>query len=115
MRPNAIDHELSYPQAARAVLESFYVDDGLTGADSVEEAIELREWLPELFLLGGFELKKWKSSEAAGTSSIPSSLVDPHHEMEITHVSGFTKVLGVEWIPCKDAFRPMVSSMVPVG
>ena len=41
MRQNPIDNELSYPQAAQAVFKSFYVDDGLTGADSVGEAIEL--------------------------------------------------------------------------
>ena len=45
MRQNAIDHELSFPQAVWAILESFYVDDGLTGADSIGEAIEHRERL----------------------------------------------------------------------
>ena len=40
MGQNVIDHEMSYSQATRAMLESFYVDDGLTEADSVEEETE---------------------------------------------------------------------------
>ena len=115
MRQNKIDNELSYPQAAWAVLESFYVEDGLTGPDSVGEAKELSERLQELFSLGGFESKKWKSSETTVLRSIPSSLVDLQHEMEITQVTRFTKVLCVEWNSYEDAFCPMVSSMAPVG
>ena len=78
MRQNAIDNELSYPQAAKAVLKSFYVhvDDGLTGADSGVEAIKLREKLQELFPLGGFELQKWKSSKKAVSRSIPFPFLD---------------------------------------
>ena len=39
LRQNAINHSKSHPLAAQAVLESFYVDDRLTGADSVRKAI----------------------------------------------------------------------------
>lgn len=53
-----------YPLASRAAQESFYVDDGLTGADTVEGAIELREQLQKLFSEACFQLQKWNSSEA---------------------------------------------------
>ena len=45
MRKNALDHQKEYPQAIKAVLESFYVDVNLTGAESVEDAIELQAQL----------------------------------------------------------------------
>ena len=48
---------------AKAVQNSFYVDDGLTGTDSVEVAIEIRVQLQALFNKGGFLLHKWNSSE----------------------------------------------------
>ena len=35
--------------------------------------------------------------------------------MEITEISSFTKVLGVEWNSRTDSFRPMVSSITSVG
>ena len=39
VKQNAQDLALQYPLAAKAVESSFYVDDTLTGADTVEEAI----------------------------------------------------------------------------
>ena len=40
VKQNAHDYAAEYPLAAQAV-EKSYVDNGLTGADSIEEAIEL--------------------------------------------------------------------------
>ena len=54
LRQNAISHSKSHPQAAQAVLESFYVDDELTSAGSVHKAIKLRTKLQDLFELGCF-------------------------------------------------------------
>ena len=42
LQQNAEDLAIEYPLAAKAVYSSFYVDDGLTGADSVEGAITLQ-------------------------------------------------------------------------
>ena len=52
VKQNAKDFAHQYPLATKAVNESFYVDDGLTGADSVEEAIELQGQLQALFSEG---------------------------------------------------------------
>ena len=41
LRQNALDNQQKCPQAAKVTLESFYVDEGLVGADSVEDAIHL--------------------------------------------------------------------------
>ena len=41
VKQNTADFARTYPLATQAVNRSFYVDDGLTGTDSVEEAIEL--------------------------------------------------------------------------
>ena len=54
MWQNAHDHAKSHPQA---VLDAFYMDDGLIGADSIEEAMRLQSQLQELFDLGGFVLR----------------------------------------------------------
>ncbi len=63
VKQNALDFEMEYPQAAEAVKISFYVDDGLTGADSVDQAIQLQGQLQESFMKGGFLLRKWNSSD----------------------------------------------------
>ena len=63
LRQNAIDYKESNPQAYQVVLNSFYVDDGLTGADSIDIDVKLRDELQRLFHLGGFTLRKWKASQ----------------------------------------------------
>ena len=54
IQQNALDFAHEFPLAVKAVNESFYVDDCLTGADTVEEAIELQTQLPSLFSKGDF-------------------------------------------------------------
>ena len=39
VKRNAADYSLEYPLAAKVVDEAFYVDDCLTGANSVKEGI----------------------------------------------------------------------------
>ena len=58
VKQNAIDLAHEFPSTARAMEQSFYVDDGLTGADSVEEAVELQKELETMFNYGGFTLRK---------------------------------------------------------
>jgi len=62
VKQNAEDHVHEFPLAAKAVGESFYVDDGLVGADSVTEAIILQKQLQELFSCGKLLLRKWNSN-----------------------------------------------------
>ena len=45
IKRNALDFAHEFPLAVKAVNESFYVDECLTGADTVEEAIELQTQL----------------------------------------------------------------------
>ena len=65
VKQNALDLAHQYPLAAKAVILSFYVDNTLTGADSVEEAVTLQQQLQELFNRGGFTICKWNSSNPA--------------------------------------------------
>ena len=74
LKQNALDFAIDYPQAAKVVEDSFYVGDGLTGANSIQDAIELRKQLQELFTKGGFILRKWNSSKPAVLDHIPDDL-----------------------------------------
>ena len=88
-------------------MESFYLDDGLVRADSIEDAIQLPEELQHLFSLGGFELTKWKTSEKAVEQSIAKQLRYEESSCPIKHAERFTKVLEVEWNAITDTFRPV--------
>ena len=58
VKQNAFNHAPEFPKAAEAVERSLYMDDCLTGADSVEEAADLYKQLLNHFERGRFLLCK---------------------------------------------------------
>lgn len=48
----------TYPNASRAIIKDFYVDDLLTGVNSVEEIIILYNQINEIMYRGKIELRK---------------------------------------------------------
>ena len=97
MKRNATDFAEKYPLAMKVVNDSFYVDDCLTGADSVEQAIETHRQLQELFSKAEFLLRKWNSSSRAVLESIPVELRDSQTSLTITETDdAYTKTLGIE-------------------
>lgn len=88
---------MKYPLAYKAVIESFYVDDGLTGADTMEEAVKLHKELLDLFAKAKLLLRKWNSNDPQVLEHIPSELQDPHLVHKIPDANEYTKTLGVEW------------------
>ncbi len=74
IKQNALDFAKEYPQAAEVINKSFYVDDGLTGADSVQDAIELQGQLQDLFSNGGFlSVNGIRATPASCDISLPTS------------------------------------------
>ena len=74
VKQNALDFGMEYPNAAKVVNESFYVDDCLTGSDSPEGAVKLHRELQALFDQGGFLLRKWNTSEPSVLQHIDPDL-----------------------------------------
>ena len=103
VKQNAIDHAAEYPQAANVVQTSFYVDDCLTGANTIDEAIELQRQLHDLFAKGGFLLRKWTSSDSTVMEHIPLELRDSQPLQVLPSDDDYTKTLGIEWNANKDS------------
>ena len=76
VKQNVIEDLHIYPQAAQAVLESFCVDDGLTGANSIDETIQLQKDLHLLLSGTGFTLRKWKTKKATTLEHVAPQLLD---------------------------------------
>ncbi|XP_018406189.1 PREDICTED: uncharacterized protein LOC108782410 [Cyphomyrmex costatus] len=55
-------HSSTFPIGSACIRRDFYVDDLLTGADTIQEAETLRDEAIELLRLGAFELGKWASN-----------------------------------------------------
>lgn len=58
----ALRNENKYPMASRAILEQCYMDDVLSGADSLETLKRLRNELVSLMGTHNFSLHKWRTN-----------------------------------------------------
>ena len=53
------------PRASQIVLRDFYVDNLVTGADSIDEALSIKKEIIALLQDGKFEFRKWASNALA--------------------------------------------------
>ena len=111
IKRNATDLANEYPLAANAVNDSFYVDDGLTGADSIEQAMELQKQLQNMFLRGDFLLRKWNSSNPAVLQHLPAELKATQSSHPLPDQDEYTKTLGIEWNSVLDHFRLTITEV----
>ncbi|XP_054717598.1 uncharacterized protein LOC129226994 [Uloborus diversus] len=97
----AVEESEKFPHASQVVKSDFYVDDLMTGAESVEEAIQLQQEIIEMLKRGGFEIKKWSSNEELVLENIPPESRATSLPLEIRDD---VKTLGVLWNPATDTF-----------
>ncbi|KAJ8883428.1 hypothetical protein PR048_015271 [Dryococelus australis] len=95
----AIDEGAKYPFATHTLLHYLFVDDILTGAKTVSEALELKAQLVALLEAGGFQINKWCSNNSSVVNSTDSSEGTINFES-----TSLVKVLGIHWDPAKDQF-----------
>ena len=110
LQQTAQDHASDYPVASYHVFSSFYVDDLLCGADTVEQAIELFEDLREVLSKGSFHLRKWRSSAPQVLQHIPDSLLEPLPQQDLVdrHSANYPKALGLAWDSVRDTMATHV-------
>ncbi|XP_064462610.1 uncharacterized protein LOC135373316 [Ornithodoros turicata] len=93
-----------------AILErSFYVDDLLAGASTVEEAKTIKDTAQALMAEAGMNLTKWSSNSTelqqyinGPSSTAAPSITEPEKHIKAGEVS---KVLGIVWDHKNDCFR----------
>ncbi len=98
------------PQAGWHIEHSFYVDDLLGGADTVEEAIVLQGDLRSVLGQAGFGLRKWRSSSPQVLASIPTELLEPMPTQDLVdlHSASYPKALGMAWNSKEDTMATHV-------
>ena len=52
-----------FGQGVATPMRDIYMDDVITGANSIEELLEIRNELIAIFKSGGFTLKKWAAND----------------------------------------------------
>ncbi|XP_055600721.1 uncharacterized protein LOC129749698 [Uranotaenia lowii] len=109
-----MDEGENFP-AARNVLEhDFYVDDAISGAATVEEAIELRDQLIALMKKGGFALRKICSNKPEVLRDLPIEMLGTNLTVTFEFSPNeAVKTLGISWDPCADELR-FVNDIQPI-
>ena len=95
-------YEEEYPHVVKELTGNTYVDDQLSGAKSLEEAISIYETEVQIMKDGGMELRKWKSNhpqlmERFIADKVASADQDKEFESE-------EAVLGICWNNAGDYF-----------
>ncbi|XP_058837794.1 uncharacterized protein LOC131693727 [Topomyia yanbarensis] len=100
----ANDEQQNYPVAAKATSEDFYVDDFLSGAKTVEEAVELRVQMEAMFDSAGLKLRKWASNSSAALMDVPEEDRALQQTIEFS-MDQTIKSLGLHWEPHTDRLK----------
>ena len=92
----AEDNLTSHPRAAQVLLRDFYVDDLLSGATTLQEAIDIQQELSTLLNTAGFLLRKWASNNSSFMDTIPEELRETRQTLSLDNEDGVT-TLGLQW------------------
>uniref|UniRef100_A0ABD2W4M7 Peptidase aspartic putative domain-containing protein n=1 Tax=Trichogramma kaykai TaxID=54128 RepID=A0ABD2W4M7_9HYME len=88
------DEGMDFPKAAYILKNDSYVDDLLTGADSLSEVINIRDEVIALLRRGGFDIRQWSSNHHHALDNIEAKFVDLDC---VVDTSAILKTLGVVW------------------
>ena len=105
------DFGREFPMAQWHIMQSFYVDDLMAGADTSKEAITLYQELKTILSNASFNLKKWRSSSKEVLKAIPADLQEklPTQELVDLHSASYPKALGVTWDSRNDTMSTHVN------
>jgi len=99
---------INHPGAAEIIQNDFYMDDLLSGANTIQDTIRIRDDVINILRKGGFELRKWAANYPIllegilGSNSNEKNLI-----MELDN--GPTKILGLIWNPKEDLLQYKVT------
>ena len=83
-----------------------YVDDLVTGGESLQEVEKIKSDSIELFEKGGFKLHKWHSNEPnLETNDLNSEKELNFAKEHLGTKANETKILGLNWDKQRDKFR----------
>lgn len=99
-------------EAVRTIKEDFYIDDLMSGQDTVNEAIDVARNITEILNKGGLSLQKWSSNSAEFLNEIQSD-----HRSACVNLNnklhGTTRALGLLWNIGEDIFQYQLNIPAP--
>ncbi|XP_046401586.1 uncharacterized protein LOC124167648 [Ischnura elegans] len=99
----AQENEENHPSISKIIHEDFYVDDLLSGASTLLEALEFYKELTSVLRTAGFSLRKWSTNSPELLANIPLHLQETKLQSSLGH--GVVTALGLHWDPASDQFQ----------
>lgn len=90
----ADDEGVAYPRAAEILKRHLYVDDLLTGAETIEEAHAIRKEIIALLSKDGFTIRQWASNDKRVINDLESKALHANFVLNGDHT---LKTLGIMW------------------
>lgn len=89
----------------------FYVDDCFSGADTLADAVALKDDLIAFMAAGGMGLMKWSSNSSELLRTLPDDHIECRAPLSLDDDDGI-KALGIRWHPSCDEVRYKVRMAV---
>jgi len=96
--------EKSHPAASKAIIEDFYMDDIMTGAETEEECCQLQKDISMIMDSAKLPLRKWCSNPEFVRQKLSEHGESPLFPLEIGD-QDLIKSLGLQWQPVADEFQ----------
>lgn len=101
----AISIQESDPHISTTIINDFYVDDLLTGADNIDDALAMQNKIIGTLQSAGLKLRKWTSNCEALLENVPENDRETKLPLLMTWDNPSIKTLGVYWHPKQDVFH----------
>lgn len=96
-------YQQEFSKAAEIVHSECYMDDFLSGGDTIEEAQNICIQLTQLLEIGKFKLHKWSTNEPKVLQHILHKDHNPSNTSYEFTPNDTIKTLGIEWVPHWDS------------
>ncbi|XP_031788733.1 uncharacterized protein LOC116417810 [Nasonia vitripennis] len=100
----ANDESAQYPRAAEILKRDMYVDDLLTGSDSLDEILKARDEIITVLKHGGFNIRQWASNHNHALDNLDEKVLSLAPDGE----DAVLKTLGVSWASKRDELAIVV-------
>lgn len=102
----ANDEQEKFPIATKALRNDLYVDDLLTGANTIRDARILRDQIITVLSRGGFHIRQWASNEEKILDNLLEKNINSHLLLDKNCT---LKTLGISWKIHDDLFAYKVN------
>lgn len=109
----AKDEMDNFPLASSAITD-FYMDDILTGADTIEQLKKIQKQLIGMFASAGMNLRKFCSNAVPILLNVPPA--DREQTLDTTNQlvpNQVIKALGLRWNPAEDVLQFIIDGTCP--